>query len=487
MGRHLKNGEITLQGEALQQGLALRGWEVFRTNFYSYTNPDFPFLNHHWGSGVIFFLVNKFLGFTGLSVFFVCISILTFWLFFDTARRNSPFGITLLTSLVLLPVIAYRKEIRPEMFSYLFCGLFLWTLWRTGRLNRKQLLVLPLLQLLWVNLHVYFFLGPFIIGIFLMEKVIKGHIKENMSLGVIFLLSLLICAVNPAGIQGVLQPLRIFTNYGYRVLENQTVFFIDKVLGNYVPNLYFKIGFGLLAVSWLAALWKNRLSLINLVLAVFISYLGWTAIRNFTIFGYFAIPIITANFSLVRPRLLRLNFDEDIRIKFFVFSSAFLILFGIFALNTRYWMGKKIGLGLEKGVDNAAGFFKQNNLKGPVFNNYDIGGYLIYYLYPQEKVFVDNRPEAYPSGFFTDIYVPMQEQMDKWEQNDKKYGFNAIFFYRRDLTPWAQTFLVSRIADKNWAPVFVDDFNIIFLKRNEKNKELTKKFELPKEMFSVRK
>src|SRR5262250_2121111 len=45
LGRHLKNGELVIQSRL-----------VARTNLFSYTFPDQPFVNHHWGSGVIFYL-----------------------------------------------------------------------------------------------------------------------------------------------------------------------------------------------------------------------------------------------------------------------------------------------------------------------------------------------------------------------------------------------------------------------------------------------
>ncbi|MBL8012248.1 MAG: hypothetical protein JNN05_00225, partial [Candidatus Omnitrophica bacterium] len=117
--------------------------------------------------------------------------------------------------------------------------------------------------------------------------------------------------------------------------------------------------------------------------------------------------------------------------------------------------------------------------------NYDIGGYLIFYLYPRIKVFVDNRPEVYTISFFRDKYIPMQENNDVWKKMDGQYGFNMIIFYRHDLTPWGQNFLVSRIQDSQWAPVFVDMFCIIFLKRNEQNHSVIERFELPRNMFAV--
>ena len=72
-------------------------------------------------------------------------------------------------------------------------------------------------------------------------------------------------------------------------------------------------------------------------------------------------------------------------------------------------------LGLLPKINAAADFYKTNKIQGPIFNNYDIGGYLIFHLYP-EKIFVDNRPEAYPTSFFQDVYIPMQENNDIWKE-----------------------------------------------------------------------
>lgn len=477
LGRHIKNGEMVLQKET-------RG-KVLNTNLYSYTYPEFPFLNHHWGSGVIFYLANRTFGFIGISALFLIVSMATFWFFFDIARRKSSFETAFLVSLPLLPLMVARTEVRPEAFSYLLMGIFLWILSRKEETN-KRLLVLPLLQLLWVNLHVYFFFGLFLIGVFLAEAIIKRNLKEAKELGKIFLLSILASCFNPAGLRGVLYPFFIFGNYGYRVLENQSVWFLDKII-QYPASLYFKISFALLILSWIFVFWKRKKSsLSNLILTVFISYLGWTAVRNFTLFGFFALPIISSNlseFSSTRRRLAKL---DEVSKYIIISSLAVLIIFTLFLVNIPYWRTKNsFGFGLQSGVEKAAEFFKKENLKGPVFNNYDNGGYLIYYLYPKERVFVDNRPEAYPKEFFDQVYIPLQENEDKWKEMEQKYNFNTIFFYRHDLTPWAQTFLVNRITDSSWAPIYVDNLSIIFVKRNEVNKELIKKFELPKEMFLV--
>ncbi len=98
---------------------------------------------------------------------------------------------------------------------------------------------------------------------------------------------------------------------------------------------------------------------------------------------------------------------------------------------------------------------------------------------------MDNRPEAYPESFFEETYVPMQEKEENWQKELKKYNFNAIFFYRNDLTPWAQNFLINRVSDPDWAPVYVDNYNIIFLMRVALNQPIIKKYKLPKNIFNI--
>ena len=123
------------------------------------------------------------------------------------------------------------------------------------------------------------------------------------------------------------------------------------------------------------------------------------------------------------------------------------------------------GLGLLPENEKAAEFFRKENIKGPIFNNYDLGGYLIWELFPGEKVFVDNRPAEYPGSFFSDVYKPMQETAAIFEKVDKEYNFNTVFFYRNDITPWAMNFLKVIRENPAWTKVFEDDFAVVYVKR----------------------
>lgn len=468
LGRHIKNGEIVFENP-----------KILQTNFYSYTYPDYPTVNHHWLSGVIFFAIWKLSGFGGLHLFSILLNLTTLLIFFRVAQKKAGAGLAALIALAIIPLLTERSEIRPEILSYFFSALFfqLMIRHRESKLSAKSLLIiLPILEIIWANSHIYFFLGPIIISVFLIESII---LKQNRARVAIIALLLTIAAtlINPAFIKGMLAPLNIFKNYGYRIVENQSVWFIEKLLPN--PNyLIFKIIFALLIISFAIRFLKNRrdIPITDILLASGFSLAAWLAIRNFAIFGFFALPVMAGNFAAAYPRL-RLN-------DFKITAGACVILI-LFLLSMLSGELKKIhpysdfGLGIEKNNDLAAKFIQREKITGPIFNNYDIGSFLIFYLWPQEKVFVDNRPEAYPADFLSKTYVPMQENSKIWASEDQKYHFNAIIFSHQDYTPWGQNFLAERLKDLDWTPVFIDNHIIIFLKNNQLNQRLIAKFALP--------
>jgi hypothetical protein len=79
----------------------------------------------------------------------------------------------------------------------------------------------------------------------------------------------------------------------------------------------------------------------------------------------------------------------------------------------------------------------------------------------------------------------MQNKEDVWIKEEKQIGFNTIYFYRHDQTPWGQNFMIARLKDPTWIPVFVDNYVVIFVKDNDINKEIINKYKLPDELFSV--
>ena len=502
LGRHIKNGEIFFQ-----QG------KPITTNFYSFSEPDYPTINHHWLAGVAFYLITKWAGFCGLSLFYTLLFLLAFCLFFHVSVKMSNFPYALFFSILAVPLITSREEIRPEGFSYLFSGIYFWLLYKfkMKEIGFKPLWIIPFLQVLWVNIHIFFIMGLVMIGVFFFDS--WCHEKNHLRLKQYFWLSMVtlaLCFLNPFGLKGVLAPLTILKEYGYMLAENQSVIFMQKRFPANMLYPHFEVLWVICLLSFVFVFFKGerKKHILPLLLIVFFSLLSWKAIRGIPLFGLFFIPCVANNFyCLLQRGSYKVRNAVD---KLFLFLFIVIIFSSVYFKDPYYspyeklhwtaltattqksqnWLGfllknPKSLFGLIPGVNASADFFKQNRIEGPIFNNYDIGGYLIYHLFPGERVFVDNRPEAYSVSFFKKIYIPMQEDEAMWAKMDERYQFNAIYFFRHDMTPWAQPFLIKRIEDPLWAPIFVDDYTIIFVKRNEKNGRLIRLYELPKRIFSI--
>ncbi len=455
IGRHIRNGEFFFKDPL-----------VLRTNYYSYTDPDFPVLNHHWGTGVLFYLIWRWVGFEGLHVFYASLYLLSFGLFFWIAKKQSGLVAAGLSAILVIPILALRTEIRPEGFTYFFAGLFLWLLasWGVRKEKIRHLLVLlPVMEVFWVNLHIYFFIGPIIIGVFWLDSIWRRR-EDARKLLLLLVVTSFATLLNPFGIQGVLAPFTIFQNYAFSVSENNPVWDIDRFYGVFAyDTLFFKIVLVLLVVSFLSAASRRarKISLPYVLFAVGFSAMALFAIRNMPLFGLFSVPIMATNITLTFDRA------KNGWVRIFLPSILLLfvvaiVLFSNGMMSAIFRLSPEAGFGMAEGNSAASEFIRQNKLRGPIFNDYDAGGYLIFYLFPDERVFVDNRPEAYPATFFEKVYIPMESSEKKWHEIDSMVGFQTIIVARRDMD--MGFFLDARLNDPQWRCVFDDPFFLIFIR-----------------------
>lgn len=485
LGRHIINGKLLLNAENSN----IPRDAILHTNFFSYTNPDFPFINHHFGSGILFYLIFSIFGFVGLSLFYGGCIILSAIILFYLWRDNVPLLVSFPIMIFLVPLVASRTEVRPEALSYLFLTLVIAIsyLYSTNQAPKKWLYFIPAISFLFVNTHIFFIFTPFVLGMFLLETLIRRDFAKSKVLAIILGFSTLALFLNPYGLSGVLYPFTVFNNYGYLIAENQSVAFLTRLSINNPNFLWWKIttGFMLSTAALVFFKHRNKFPVALFGISFAFSILSFYAIRNFAIFGLTLVPLFL-NYAFILYKKAETQDKKENQIAYSIAITIALMVFIAFHFSDRLPPKSAWGIGLLRDVNASAEFFEKENLHGPIFSNYDIGGYLIFHLYGREKVFVDNRPEAYPASFLQNEYIPMQENEALWGEELKKWNFNTIYFQRKDMTPWAQKFLVIRITDPLWAPVFVDDYNIIFLRRNEKNDAIIKKYELPKSMFSIK-
>ena len=475
IGRHLKIGEITWQTK-----------EVPKTNLFSFTEPDFQFINHHWLSEVIFFGIFSWAGFTGLILVKTFLVSVAFLSLFIITQRYSKFWPLMVSFLLSVFIFIQRTEVRPEIFSFVILAFFLFALFKAKlEKNYFYLWFLPILELFWVNLHIYFFIGPFLISAFLIDRIINKNYINIKNIIVVLLLTLGATPVNPNGIQGALLPFNILNEYGYSIIENQTLSFLAGFGGFNLSIFIFKLSVAILVASFLLTIKKTRQRIFEILISALFIYAGFKMLRNLPLYALASFPILAVVLTDIQDYLLRFNLNRAqifrrVSNVFKISVSVSLVLLLFLVANNKYYKyvetSRISGLSVPNGLERAVDFVKQNKIEGPIFNNFDIGGYLIWKLYPQEKVFVDNRPEAYSIKFFNEIYKPMQESKEKWLEFSNKYEINFIFFGHTDATLWGDSFLRHIVKNPDWKIVYINEDAIILVKNNNKNSEIISKF-----------
>ncbi len=167
LGRHLKMGEIVWSTH-----------QIPNINLFSWRAENFQIVNHEWLTQVIFYLTFDFFGYNGLLLLKMMLVIGAFGIMYLLAlKKYSNFWVSII-GFFCIAIFASRFRVRPELVSYLFMALFyfLFDKFSTTR-NVRWLYFLPPIMMLWVNMHIFFGLGLFMIGIFLLENYLKAHSK----------------------------------------------------------------------------------------------------------------------------------------------------------------------------------------------------------------------------------------------------------------------------------------------------------------------
>jgi hypothetical protein len=427
LGRHLTNGRLLLSSSA-PAGTASK---ILHRNFYSYAAGETEFVNHHWLSGVVYFLVWSVSGFVGLNAMYILLGAIAFLLLSRIAQKAAGWPFATAVAALMMPILAVRANVRPEIFTLLFNAAFLTLLWKhyNDEVGWDALLILPVLEILWVNFHIGFIFGPVFIGAFMLGDLVVRP-PEGEDLGPnpwasefyteklyvlrqwlkILGLTLAATLVNPNGIHGALYPLTIWQNYGMDVVENHSIVYLESH-GYTGEFLVIKLTLAALYVSFLAAiLLARRFPWPMFFLGVLLGAMGFFAMRNETVMAMFALPAIGVNAGLCGWK----EYSEKHRRAAGSALGAILLAGFCFNVWRVYKNRDSIGLGLREGSSKTADFLRANHFPGPMLNNLNIGGYLTFYLYPQYRVYVDSRPEAYDAVFLRDHYLDPLTDEDKW-------------------------------------------------------------------------
>lgn len=461
IGRHIKLGEIIWQTKS-----------VPHTNLLSYTATDFPFINHHWLSEVLFYGFYHTGGLVGVMIASIIILLATYLILFLIIQDKLN-GIAIASFLISLALVSDRADPRPEIFTYLILATFLYIIYRVraDKNGLNLLWLLPPLELLWVNLHIYFILGFVLYGAFLVEQLFLKKLNyKEIAVGIAMVL---VALINPNGIRGLIYPFMILNDYGLAITENYSILEIVKHYQAWVfPYKLFLASALLMLLGLILKIRKLKNYIFELIIFTFFVISAFKLSRNTAIYSIFSLPATIALFGdfNISQKFPKLN--KTLMIGLIIFSVYFINLIRTNSFYKIINTSTRFGLSVPKSMEQATDFLQDNHVPGPIFNDINIGSYLEWKLYPEQKAFSDNRPEAYPKNFWLDTYKPMQYDYKIWQQKSTEYGIRSVIFDHTTLDPAGQKFLSNILKDPGWPLIFLNDKIVIFVKKSSDTQHL---------------
>jgi hypothetical protein len=335
----------------------------------------------------------------------------------------------------------------------------------------RWLWTLPLLMLVWVNVHGSFLLGFVLWGIFLLGAAWSWfHAKDNRieevlqkisagkrvrTLGWVGVLSAAASLVNPYGWN--------LHRHAYSYLSNR--FLMDHIDEFQSPNFHElaqKCFLALLLITVAVLAIRGRALRVSEGLTIlFAVYAGLYASRNIPVSAILLVmvvgPLVPAS-GIARGFLQRMSAVET-SLHGHVWPVLAAVVTLAIAAN-----GGRVGSSIlmdahfdpKRMPVEAVNYLERNSVKSPVLSPDSWGGYLIYRSYPRVRVVVDDRHDLYGAEFFQS-YLKMMQVERGWEDFLETHKASCVLLPR-------DAALANILAGtKGWKTIYADDVAIAFV------------------------
>jgi hypothetical protein len=463
---HLRSGQYIVENQTIPT-----------TDPFSHTQAGQLWIDHGWLAQIFWYSLYALGGWAALGLALAALVTLAFWFIWRQIEGNIFIGAFCMILGAIVSSVVWAA--RPQMISFVLTAIVAYLLHRFKRHNGRLLPWLPLVMLLWANVH-----GGFAIGFMLMLAYIVGEAVNNITrhqedpvvnwsrlkyLLVVMAISLAVVALNPHTWRMWLYP---FQTVGIGALRD----FIQEWQSPDFHLLHAQpfIVMLLLIVVTLGragrpADWTD-LTLVAL-------WTGWAlfAARNIAIFGLVTTPILAryTDLAWIRQWLAwgyeRIPLSSVLDIPRPTYTSRLItrlnwILLGlvVIAALVKIVIPLTPKANLEAEMDSlpydAVEFIQNNHPAGPIFNSYNWGGYLIFKLWPQYPVYIDGRTDLYDDAFIR-RYVAAMVAKDGWQQILAEDGVNLVFIEKNS------TLAKFLRQDQAWTEIHQDEMAAIFVRK----------------------
>ena len=493
---------------------------------WTWPNYGAPDVNASWGFRLLIWPLWHAAGVTGLFAWRWLTTLAAFALLWRAARRMGARGLTPLVVAVLCSLIyRHRSQIRPETLTAVLFAAEIWILesWREAWHERPadwrrdpRLWLVPIAWA-WANVHISYWLGLAVQGIYLIAS---GHqrgrepearagsaLEGRRHALAILAASAAISFVNPWGWKALWQPFDYFLHWRHEPIF-QTIGELQPVDWSY----HARDGLAILIAGWIVLLiWRARAFRLDRVEALMFALFAALALPTQRFVGIFALaafPFVARDLDAwVRsrawakraaaresggsaaparesgssaPPARESGKDRPPARSRSVWVRGALAALACVAIGIPEWTRPSalIGVRLEQRVVpvRACDFMAAHGVHGRGFNQFAAGGYLLYRFWPDRSrlPFMD----IHQSGSREDRYLYALAQQDSaaWRALDRKYRFDYALIYTHQ---YANDRLIEFLdADRSrWALVFSDDAAALFVRRDGPLASLAHSFE----------
>lgn len=454
--------------------------EIPTTHQWSWPTYGARDVNASWGFRALVWPFWDLGGVWGLYAWRWMTTLVAFGLLWAASRRLAARGLAPLFILVVAALTwRYRASVRPETLVAVLLALQIWILETRRRGGPDRSLWLIPLAWMWANVHISYHLGLAMLGVHALNDFVTGQggnvdkrswrAAKRMTL--IVLAALAISFVNPWGWRALWQPFEYFLYWRHELIY-QTITELQPlhaVWRSKVPT-----GLPLLLIAWPVLLaWRARrrgLDLVELVLCLLYSVLAISTVR---FAGFYA---------LVAAPYLGRDLDEWIRSRHWlgklsppaVRLSVLAVLCVLVCLPEWRRADMPLGVGINEKLypRYACDFMVAHDIRGRGFNQYHLGGYLVWRFWPER----DRLPfmDIHQSGTRDDQrrYSAVFTRATGWQQADAHYHFdNALLDAAQD-PRFADRARDQLDADDRFALVFRDDAAALYVRRDGRYRTL---------------
>lgn len=430
------------------------------TDPFSFTRAGQPWVSHEWLSEVVFYEILKHAGAAGLIVFAAVMTAAGFMLLYWRCRTRPHWAAaaTVLGALASAPAWG----LRPQMFTFTLTALLLWLIER-GQDRPRLLLWIVALFPLWLNLHAGFAMGPALLlayGAGLIWEVATGEASWEQAgphvvrLAMVVLACLALVPLNPSGVELYRYPLDVLRSTGMRA------FIVE-----WFPPDFHQLRYAPFLLIWLVLLLvlgrsRSRPKARVLLPLLLTALAALDAVRHIPIFVLLAVPVIAAALPVASPS----GPSQPIRTvspapKFrLALNGTALLLMAVFtAVRWDNLVRSQAPLEAELYPQKAAAYLHSHGLPQRTFAYYDWGGYAIWKLYPDYRVFVDGRADLYGDDLLRQFQTALQLRTG-WRQVLDTWEVQAV------LVPSSCALAQGLLVDPHWHPEYHDSQVILLLR-----------------------